>query len=292
MLASVLTCVYNQDSFFFESAARSIASLGSECEWIVVDDGSETNYALVHERIATSYGPAGRTSYVNLRQRQGLSIARNVALEKAKGEWIIVLDSDDELTAAILKSLISAPPKTGLLSLAAEYFCDSPSFLERRPVSRYARLYSSFGGTLLDPFLWFDFYYHGIVARRRVLLEIGGYDPSLKVGEDQDVLLRAAYQAGVNSVHFCDYVSYRYRQNPLGVCASRWPDVLSAYTRTMLVAARVRGAHFTECRFGGTRVLDGATVDYYEYFEPGWGWLDWNTAAGRAGVDADLASAS
>lgn len=50
------------------------------------------------------------------------------------------------------------------------------------------------------------------------------------------------------------------------------------YTATMLGAAKRRGANFQECRFAGTKEMDGYQVDQYEYRDASGEWLSWHTA--------------
>lgn len=280
MQLSVLTCVHNQRPELFTAAACSVAALGPDVEWIVVDDGSDSIAASQHERIARSSGPSsGRTKYYRLNTHGGLSIARNEALSLAQGEWVAVLDSDDELTLQLPAAIRNTSDTTGLVSMAAEYFSLDPAFVEHRPVARYESLFKKYGLTELDPFLWFDFYYHGLICRRAAVIQVGGYDTTLEVGEDQDVLFRVAEVAGKNAVVFVNEIGYRYRQNPMGVCATRWQDVHRGYTRTMTAAMRRRGAPFVDCRLSGLERLDGAEVDCYEYLDPSLGWTNWRAAA-------------
>jgi len=85
--------------------------------------------------------------------------ARNAALEHATGEWVVVLDSDDRLAAKLAGLLVALPSGVGLVAFEATYFTNEDC--EHRRIRHFERLFSSYGGTILDPFLWFDFYYHG-----------------------------------------------------------------------------------------------------------------------------------
>src|SRR5205814_2339040 len=125
--------------------------------------------------------------------------------------------------------------------------------------------YARFGKTSADPFLWFDFYYHGIIARSTLVKKIGGYTSALEVGEDQDVLLRACEALSIGQVLFWNDISYFYRQNPYGVCSTRWQEVEENYLATMLSAATRRGAAFEACRYAETAVIDDAAIDVYQY---------------------------
>ncbi|MBM3298290.1 MAG: glycosyltransferase family 2 protein, partial [Candidatus Aminicenantes bacterium] len=80
-LAAALDSVLEQDYFRLEPEPRPV-------EILVADDGSEDDTAAVVGR----YG--GRVGHLRLPHR-GVSAARNAGLERARGEFIAFLDSDD-----------------------------------------------------------------------------------------------------------------------------------------------------------------------------------------------------
>lgn len=272
-VASIITCVRDQEPVLFQEAAASVARLGTAVEWIVIDDGSDCRHQRLQQGIASSVRDA---RYVSLPKNLGLSAARNYGLGLASGDWILVLDSDDQLEAGVINHLSALPDSVYVLSMAAEYFGQPGRLAERRGVTRYQQLFCDYGLSMLDPFLWFDFYYHGIFARRDLMNAVGGYRDDLRVGEDQDVLLRCIERAGRSGVAFVDEVGYRYRWNPRGVCATQWAGVEAGYCESMLGGALRRGASFKGCRHAGAIELDGALVDRYEYQLPSGIWIDFD----------------
>ena len=93
---SVITPVYNVESYLAECLDSVISALkGIRAEIICVDDGSTDGSA----GILTSYVKIAQQNgidFVYLKQNnQGVSKARNAALDVAKGEWICFVDSDD-----------------------------------------------------------------------------------------------------------------------------------------------------------------------------------------------------
>jgi len=274
---SFITCVYNQDPVFFQECAESVRrQAGGRIEWIVVDDGSSPESARQHRRVVEEAQGDVPARYIGLPHNVGLSVARNLGFRAASGEWILVLDSDDRVSDDVTRILMEMPRSVSLTAFEARYFSGAHS--EHRRLAIFEGLFRRYAGTSLDPFLWFDFYYHGIIARRDLLLKIGGYRAELQVGEDQDVLLRALEVISPDEVAFFSQIGYEYRENPGGVCKRRWKEVLRNYLATMLQGAKRRGGAFTGCRFGGVRSMGGGTIDCYEYRDRKniwWGWEEW-----------------
>jgi glycosyltransferase involved in cell wall biosynthesis len=109
MLFSIVIPVYNRERFI----GRCLASLFSQdfanFEVIAVDDGS-TDASLACLRDCAD----PRLSVIAHGENRGVGPARNSAIAAARGDWIIPLDSDDELVAGALSRLrehaLAAPP--------------------------------------------------------------------------------------------------------------------------------------------------------------------------------------
>lgn len=248
----------------------------AEVQWVVVDDCSQPDLRDAYTEIIGSVRNQVKTSFIPLISHDGLSAARNIGLQKAVGDWVVVLDSDDRLNPGLGESLERLSTNIAVACFEVNYFDNSLS--EHRQLHLFEQRYRTYAKTSLDPLLWHDFYYHGIMARRELLNLIGGYKSVLGVGEDQDILLRATEAIDIRQVAFVHSIGYEYRRNPAGVCMKQWREVERNYTKTMLQGAVRRGAPFTGCRFGGTEEIEGATVDFYEYLFPTgmWGrWCDW-----------------
>ena len=88
---SVIMPVYNTKEEYLREAIESVLNQTfSDFELLIVNDGSE-NYI---EKIIKSYSDK-RIHYYRLKHHQGTSAARNLALSKATGEYIALMDSDD-----------------------------------------------------------------------------------------------------------------------------------------------------------------------------------------------------
>lgn len=72
-------------------------------QMILVDDASTDGSAKICENYAKK---EGRIQHVRLKRNSGLSVARNAGLAKAKGDYIMFVDSDDYLAPDTLKELM------------------------------------------------------------------------------------------------------------------------------------------------------------------------------------------
>ncbi|MEV6348554.1 glycosyltransferase [Actinoplanes sp. NPDC051851] len=104
-LISVLTPVHAARGEFLAAAGESLAGQelpgGWELEWLVQEDGAASGLADVARRF-----PGCR--YQANGEALGVNIARNVALSRAEGSLVHVLDSDDLLLPGALRTAIGA----------------------------------------------------------------------------------------------------------------------------------------------------------------------------------------
>lgn len=97
-LISIIIPCYNCECFVTATIEMLLQQDISECELILVNDGSKDNtlsilrqYETLHENI-----------HVIDQLNQGVSVARNVGMLAAQGKYIYFLDSDDTLTKGTL----------------------------------------------------------------------------------------------------------------------------------------------------------------------------------------------
>ena len=90
MLISVIVPVYNVEKYI-EACLDSIIELNLDCEVIMIDDGSKDK----GPDICKTYVARYQNFSFFLNKGKGPSDARNMGLEKARGEYIWFVDSDD-----------------------------------------------------------------------------------------------------------------------------------------------------------------------------------------------------
>jgi len=181
---SIVIPCYNQGALLREALA-SIEQVRNEnlLEVIVVDDGSSE---VETTTILSQVQEAG--CCVVRQSNRGLGVARNAGIRRAKGEFILVLGSDNRLRDAYLNegvSLLKNNICLGVVYADAEYFGERTG---RCHVHEF-NLLSMIRGNFIDACALF---------RKKLWEEVGGYDEQMPwTGwEDWDFWLRVAYRQG------------------------------------------------------------------------------------------------
>ena len=100
---SIIVPVYNVEAFLDECVQSVLAQTYENIEIVLIDDGAKDNsgkmcddYALKDERIVVIHKENG-----------GLSSARNAGIEKATGDYLIFVDSDDVISPSMVETMVS-----------------------------------------------------------------------------------------------------------------------------------------------------------------------------------------
>lgn len=95
---SIITPTYNR-AYCIQKAINSVINQQFQnWELIIVDDGSTDNTDTIIEK----YLLDKRVKYIKLDKNSGVNVARNRAIQESNGEYIVLLDSDNELYENIL----------------------------------------------------------------------------------------------------------------------------------------------------------------------------------------------
>jgi len=93
MTLSVIIPVYNTKEYLYRCIEPMVRNIVKDIEVIFVNDGSTDGSLEILKNFEEKY------DFVNVinQENQGLSVARNVGIRQAKGDYFILLDSDDWL---------------------------------------------------------------------------------------------------------------------------------------------------------------------------------------------------
>lgn len=187
-LVSVIIPAYNMAGYIGESLASVWAQTFTDFEVIVVNDGSPDTEAL-----EAALAP-WRERIVYLTQpNAGPSRARNTALRAARGEYVSLLDADDQWTPdhlAVQMEILLSRPEVDVVYPNGVIFGDSPiagrehrEFCPSVGEVTFRSLAAGECNVMVN-----------ITARRRAVEQAGLFDEELRWCEDFDLWLRMAHQ--------------------------------------------------------------------------------------------------
>ena len=194
-IVSVVIPFYNSDQFLAQTIDWVLESDYPNIEILLIDDGSKDTSLAIAQAYAAKYD----NIRVLQQQNQGVSVARNYAIQEAKGKYIMPVDSDD----MICKSYISEAVKV----------------LEERPLVKVVTAKGEFFGDKTGPRNLPEFDLH-LLARKNILhisalyrksdwQDAGGYCPAFKGREDWDFWISMLKNGG--EVYKLPIVGYKYR---------------------------------------------------------------------------------
>lgn len=100
---SVIVPVYNAENYLNRCVDSLLSQTFADYELILVNDGSKDSSGV----ICDSYAAKDNRVRVFHKANGGVSSARNIGLDNARGEWIVFCDSDDYVSERYLENLIS-----------------------------------------------------------------------------------------------------------------------------------------------------------------------------------------
>lgn len=188
---SVIIPLYNKEDYIEETIKSVLNQSFNDFEIIIVDDGS-TDDSL---KLASQFQDSKITL---IKQKNlGASVARNKAIETAKGKYIAPLDADDiwhKNHLLELKSLINSFPNAGL-------FCNNYEIKLNDNFVIKANFNFSYGSDHLEIPDFFDANIINYIPSssstaflKSSFVKLGAYDTSLRTGQDLDLWIRFALQ--------------------------------------------------------------------------------------------------
>jgi GT2 family glycosyltransferase len=214
---STIIPTYRRPAQLLEAMTSVLAQVEATVEIIVIDDSPEGSARAVTDRLNDP-----RVTYLkNPKPTGGIpSVVRNLAWPHAKGMFVHFLDDDDIVPQghyAAVKKVFAEHPKVGMIFGRIEPFGNCPTSQlehERRYFADCARMSvrsRRFGRWALIGRMLFKkalLVCSASVLRRDCVVQLGGFDPDIRLMEDTDFHIRAMREFGA---YFVDRVVLAYR---------------------------------------------------------------------------------
>ncbi len=179
--------VYNSELYLAEAIESILGQTFTDFEFIIVDDGSEDSSA----EIIRSYAARDdRIRLIQLVVNAGEGAARKAGLDAAKGELYAPMDSDDvSLPERLRKQVhyLQANPQIGAVGVYTHVVTeDMQRKYDHEPPVRHAEIVlNHYVGIASGAYV-----HASLMCRRKLLVDAGGYDESLRYSPDLDLMTR------------------------------------------------------------------------------------------------------
>jgi O-antigen biosynthesis protein len=203
-LISVCMPVYNPDPEWLAQAIESVQSQSYDHWELCICDDASTRQG-VREVLDDMARQDPRIKVDCRVTNGGISNATNGALALAQGEFVAFLDDDDFIEPHTLYLVVKELQTDAEIDL---FYCDEDVLL---PSGERADPYLKPGWSP-EALLSMNYITHFVVARHRLVTEIGGMRPERDGGQDHDLVLRLSEHT--TAICHVPEVLYTWRQSP------------------------------------------------------------------------------
>lgn len=207
-LISIVIPCYNDREYIEQSVNSALNQTYPNIEVIVVDDGSNKKTKVTLKKLEP------KISKLITQENKGQSTARNIGIRASKGEYILILDSDDYFELTFCEK-------------AVNYFLKNENV---KIVSCYSNLlFDELSTTIFKPrggeitkFILSNGAMGTSMFRKKDWNTVDGYDESMKMGfEDWEFFIRILKQGGKAEIIKEVLYNYRKRQNSTTIRANK-----------------------------------------------------------------------
>jgi len=206
LMISIIIPNYNKSQFLAETINSIKIQTYQAWEAIVIDDFStDSSLKIINELIVNE----NRFHLIKNLSNKGANYCRNLGIQKAKGDYVIFLDSDDILSKDCLKNRIEFFRDSSNIDFAV--FCMG-SFNE--VIGDNTFLWNKFEGNLVKRFLSHDLPWAlpSILWNKSSLEMLNGFDESFKRYQDVELHLRALLNDNINyAIQYSNNADCYYR---------------------------------------------------------------------------------
>jgi glycosyltransferase involved in cell wall biosynthesis len=176
-VVSVVIPCHNYARYLPDAVSSVLAQTFRAWELVIVDDGSTDDTVEVVQDLVARH--PDRCIRLLQQANAGVSAARNTGIEASAGRYILPLDADDVIAPMMLEKtveVLDGNPDIAIASTDVFTFTDDDLPPQAMPLPAYKR------ELLLQRLIMF----YCSLYRREAWQTVGGYDESMRAGEDWD----------------------------------------------------------------------------------------------------------
>lgn len=204
---SILIPVYNVERYIGRCIQSVMAqTYAGQMECIIVDDCGTDESIVIAEQLITDYRGSISFHFIHHEHNRGLAAARNTAINAAKGEFVIHVDSDDWIEPNMIEELVKKQIETNadIVSCnAIAHYADREEPLSEPNYTSKDEMMRSILLLTLDHVIWRRLIRTSLYKDNHISAMEG-----VNIGEDHYTLPRLLFYA--NSFTKCDKALYHY----------------------------------------------------------------------------------
>ncbi|MCT7593184.1 glycosyltransferase family 2 protein [Aliarcobacter butzleri] len=197
-LISIIMPVYNVDPKWLDLAIKSIEKQWYENWELCIADDKSTKQETINY-LKNINNPKIKIKFLD--QNLNISGASNAALELACGEYLALMDNDDEITPDALYEVVKAINETGAEFI---YSDEDKMNMEGNCLNPYFKPDYSY-----DLLLSLNYICHFSVIKKSIIDEIKGFNTKYNGAQDYDLFLRVIEKT--NKIYHVPKVLYHWR---------------------------------------------------------------------------------
>ena len=271
-MISIIVPVYNAEMHLNKCVDSILAQTYTNIEVILVDDGSSDG----SERICDEYQMKDSRVLVFHKENGGVSSARNLALKKARGDYVMFVDADDWIEENMCRTMMDE----ALIHKVMLVITQGINRDEDGKIEDTRELSERGNSRVIDTereFSFLDEYAPGVVwgnLYRRDCISNLWFDEDISLGEDTLFFARAVKQCPqilILTERFYNYVKYSESAAHGAMNEKKmtnllaWNRIEKIYEDNSRILRTVRGAYGRQCAFFLRRMCSSGdrTEPYY-----------------------------
>lgn len=242
-LVSVIIPAYNVDEYLKECVQSLLCQTYTNYEVIIIDDGSKDNTYAIGKHFVSE------NEKVKLfrQENKGVSIARNVGMQKAKGDFYIFADADDVVAPQYIETLVACVKKAelgvvGFTSKRENFATDIKRNVSYDSASNMTE--NILCGTNYDGYLWNKIFQRKIIENNELQ-----FRENIVVWED--LLFVLEYLKKCNQILISNDKLYYYRHREGSAVNNTRID---KYRSKYEVMAEIKKQDFSCTKYGNKRI--------------------------------------
>ena len=201
---SIIVPVYNTEKYLSLCIESILSQSFGDFELLLVDDGSIDNSG----KICDEYAERDSRIRVFHKENGGVGSARNLGLEEAKGEYVVLVDADDIIAEKYLEHLMAVDSDlviSGLQKFGASNDMEVPAEYISYDIIELPRHWNT------PPKMNYLFCYACATRFRTSIINKNNIRFNESIFYSEDMCFKLLYMSMANTVTELPYADYRYR---------------------------------------------------------------------------------